>query len=53
MNGSLRVNESNFDDYSFFPLMSFLGEIVELYLQWNNFLENLKPTVNKETKVKD
>ena len=32
--------------------MIFLGEIIELYLQWSNFLENLMPTLNKETKNK-
>ena len=29
--------------------MTFLGEIIEFYLQ-QNFLENLMPTLNKETK---
>ena len=32
--------------------MTFLGEIIELYLQYGNFLENLMPTLNKETKNK-
>ena len=30
--------------------MIFLGEIIELYLQWCNFLEKLMSTLNKETK---
>ena len=33
----------------FFSLMSFLGEILEIHLQW----VNLTPTLNKETEVKD
>ena len=33
--------------------MTFLGEITEFCLQQNIFLENLMPTLNKETKVKD
>ena len=37
---------------SFFPVMTFLGEIIEIYLQKGNFLENLIPTLNKETKRK-
>ena len=35
--------------------MTFLGEIIELYLQLGNFLENLMPPLNnfnKETKNK-
>ena len=32
--------------------MTFLGEIIELQLQWGNFLENLMPALNKETKNK-
>ena len=31
----------------------FLVEVMELYSQYGNFLENLMPTLNKETKVKD
>ena len=34
----------------FFSLMTFLGEINELYLQYGNFLEKLIPTLNKVTK---
>ena len=30
--------------------MTFLGEIIELYLQKGNFLENLMPFLNKEAK---
>ena len=33
----------------FFSLMTFLGEINELYLQYGNFLEKLIPTLNKVT----
>ena len=36
-----------------FPLMTFLGEIIELYLQKGSFLEKLMPTLNKEIKGKD
>ena len=32
--------------------MTFLGEIVKLYLQQGNFLDNLMPTLNKEKKNK-
>ena len=32
--------------------MTFLGEIIELYLQYGIFVENLIPTLNKETKNK-
>ena len=32
--------------------MTFLGEVIELYLQEGNILENLMPTLNKETKNK-
>ena len=32
--------------------MTLFGEIYELYLQYDKFLENLMPTLNKETKVK-
>ena len=32
---------------SFFPLMTLLGEIIELYLQYGNFLENLIPTLTQ------
>ena len=42
------LNECNFDNYQFFPLMTFLGESIGLYLQWDYFLENLMPTLNKE-----
>ena len=34
------LNECNFDNYQFFSLMTFLGEIIELYLQKGTFLEN-------------
>ena len=37
---------------SFFPLRTFLREIIGLYLQWGNFLENLMPTLYKEKKRK-
>ena len=47
----LHLNECNFDNYQFFPLMTFLGKIIELYLQWGIFLENLIPTLNKEVKI--
>ena len=30
--------------------MTFLEEIIELYLQWCNFLEKLMSTLSKETK---
>ena len=30
--------------------MTFLGDIIELYLQKGNFLENLMPSLNKEAK---
>ena len=30
----------------FFPLMTFLVEIIKLYLQYDNFLENLMSTLN-------
>ena len=49
------LNECNFDNYQFFPLTTFLGEIIGLYLQTSNFLENLMPilkNLNKETKNK-
>ena len=36
-----------FDNYPSFPLMTFLGEIIELYLPLGNFLEILMPTLNK------
>ena len=32
--------------------MTFLGEIIELYVQYGIFVENLIPTLNKETKNK-
>ena len=32
---------------SFFPLMTLLGEIIELYLQYGNFLENLINTLTQ------
>ena len=32
--------------------MNFVGEIIELYLQWGNFLENLISALHKETKRK-
>ena len=32
--------------------MTLLGEIIELYKQWGNFLENLIPTLIKETENK-
>ena len=47
------LNECNFDNYQFFQLMTFLGEIIELYLQQDNFLDNLMRTSNKETENKD
>ena len=31
--------------------MTSLREIIELYLQWSNFLENVMPTLSKETKT--
>ena len=45
------LNKCNFDNYQFFSLMT-LGEIIELYLQQGNFLENLIPTLNKDPKIK-
>ena len=41
-----------FNNYQCFPLMTLLGEIIELYKQWGNFLENLIPTLIKETENK-
>ena len=35
-----------------FSLLTFLGEIIELWLQEVNFFENVMPTLNKETKNK-
>ena len=32
--------------------MNLLGEIIELYLQYGYFLENLMPTLNKEMENK-
>ena len=32
-------------------MMTSLREIIELYLQWSNFLENVMPTLSKETKT--
>ena len=29
----LKLNECDFDNYPFFPLITFLGEIIKLYLQ--------------------
>ena len=40
-------------NYLFFTLMTFLGEIIEHYLQEGNFLKNLMSTLNKKTTVKD
>ena len=44
------LNEFNFDSYQFFPLMTFLGEIVEVCLQYGSVLEedevNVKDEVN-------
>ena len=31
--------------------MTSLREIIELYLQWSNFFENVMPTLSKETKI--
>ena len=45
-------NKCNFDNFQFFPLITFLGEIIELYLQQSNFLEILMPTLNRETENK-
>ena len=30
------LNECNFENYQFFPRMAFLGEIIELYLQYRS-----------------
>ena len=32
--------------------MTFMGDIIELYLQHGNFLKNLLPTLNKEAQNK-
>ena len=32
--------------------MTFMGDIIELYLQHGNFLKNLSPTLNKEAQNK-
>ena len=46
------LNQCNLDNYQFFQLTAFLGEIIEFYFQKGNFLENLMPTFNEETKNK-
>ena len=45
------LNECDFVNYQFFPLMTFMGEITELYLEQVNFFEILVPISNKETKI--
>ena len=46
------VSECYFDNYQFLQLITFLGEIIELYLCEGNFLENIMSALNKETKNK-
>ena len=47
------IDECIFDNYPFFLLIIFWGEIIKLYLQQGNFLQNLMSALNKETKVTD
>ena len=49
---TLVSSKCNFDNYPFFSLLTFLGEIIELYLRYGNYLENVMPTLHKETKNK-
>ena len=46
-----KYNSWNFDNYQFFPLMTFLGKIIELYHRVI-FLDYLMLIFNKETKNK-
>ena len=39
-----------YDNYQFFPLMTFLGKIIKIFYN-RNFFENVIPTLNKEMEV--
>ena len=46
------LNQCNSDHYPFFSTNDLLGRNFKLFLQQGNFLENLIPALNKETKNK-